>query len=174
MMRRPVGESENSSWRDERLRKYGAILFGGRLIFYLVLEPFEMGADVSSSYDAAAQSSQIVSKSRSPLLSAPHTLHLFLLSLAPKTTPKPLVPRIMLLAVVDSALLRRRVPPPLALSASSSAAALRRAIFSISSAASSASGESGIVSREEMLGERDRNEVGVEGIEEEEKETLDG
>ncbi len=31
-----------------------------------------------------------------------------------------------------------------------------------------------MVSSEEMLGERDRNEVGVEGIEEEEKEMVDG
>jgi len=59
-------------------------------------------------------------------------------------------------------------------SASSSAAALSRAIFSVSRAASSASGESGIVSREEMLGERDRKEVGVDGTDEEEKEMLDG
>lgn len=81
----------------------------------------------------------------------------------------------MLRAVGDSTLLRRCcVSPPFAPSVSSSAAALRRASFSVSRAASSASGESGIVSREEMLGERDRNEVGVEGIEEEEKEMLDG
>jgi hypothetical protein len=52
-----------------------------------------------------------------------------------------------------------------------SAAALRRAIFS---ASSSASGESGIVSREEMLGERDRKDVGVDGIEEDENEELEG
>ncbi len=31
-----------------------------------------------------------------------------------------------------------------------------------------------MVSREEMLGERDRKEVGVEGIEEEEKEMVEG
>ena len=37
------------------------------------------------------------------------------------------------------------------------------------SASSSASGESGIVSREEMLGDLDRNDVGVEGMEPEEK-----
>ncbi len=47
-------------------------------------------------------------------------------------------------------------------------------MFSASSAASSASGESGIVSREDMLGERERREVGVDGIEEEENEILDG
>lgn len=31
-----------------------------------------------------------------------------------------------------------------------------------------------MVSREEILGDRERREVGVDGIEEEEKETLDG
>lgn len=45
---------------------------------------------------------------------------------------------------------------------SASAAAFRRAILSASRAASSASGESGIVSRLEMLGLLDRAEVGVE------------
>jgi hypothetical protein len=48
-----------------------------------------------------------------------------------------------------------------------SAAAFNRAIFS---ASSSASGESGMVSKEEMLGERDLREVGVDGTDEEEKE----
>ena len=36
------------------------------------------------------------------------------------------------------------------------------------SASRSASGESGMVSSEDMLGERDRNDVGVDGIELEE------
>jgi len=49
---------------------------------------------------------------------------------------------------------------------SASAAALSWAIRSDSRAASSASGESGIVSRLEILGLRDRVEVGVDGIEE--------
>ena len=39
--------------------------------------------------------------------------------------------------------------------------------FSSSRAASSASGESGIVSKLEMLGLRDLNEVGVDGTEDE-------
>ncbi len=38
------------------------------------------------------------------------------------------------------------------------------------SASRSASGESGMVSNEEMLGERERREVGVEEMEEEERE----
>jgi len=48
-----------------------------------------------------------------------------------------------------------------------SAAALRLAMWYASAAASSASGESGIVSRDETLGLRERNEVGVDGMEEE-------
>ena len=43
-----------------------------------------------------------------------------------------------------------------------------------SSAASSAYGESGMVSSDDMLGERDRKDVGVEGIDDEENETLEG
>lgn len=42
------------------------------------------------------------------------------------------------------------------------------------SASSSASGLSSMVSREEILGERERNEVGVEGMLEEEKLEFDG
>jgi len=48
-----------------------------------------------------------------------------------------------------------------------SAAALSCAILSASNAASSASGESGIVSRLEILGLRDLAEVGVDGTDEE-------
>lgn len=98
------------------------------------------------------QSSQIVSRSKSPLLSAPQTLHLFLLSWpASLASPLPLPPS----------------NPPLLLP-SLSIAAFNFAIASLSlstaSAAScSASGESGIVSREEMDGERLRNDVGVLG-----------
>lgn len=51
-------------------------------------------------------------------------------------------------------------------SAASFAAACSCACLSTSSAASSASGESGIVSKLDMLGLRDLAEVGVEGIEE--------
>jgi hypothetical protein len=51
------------------------------------------------------------------------------------------------------------VSPPSA----ASAAALSWAILSASKAASSASGESGIVSRLEILGLLDRVEVGVDG-----------
>ena len=104
------------------------------------------------------QSSQMVSRSKSPLLSAPQTLHLFLLSLLPIPIP-------------------RRLPPTSSISGDSlsasswSAAAFKRAIFS---ASSSASGLSSMVSRDEILGERERKEVGVEGMLEEEKLELDG
>lgn len=47
-----------------------------------------------------------------------------------------------------------------------SAAAFNCAMFSASNAAASASGESGIVSKLEILGLRDRAEVGVDGTEE--------
>lgn len=47
--------------------------------------------------------------------------------------------------------------------------------MAIFSASASASGESGIVSSDDMLGERDRSDVGVEGIEPgDEKEELVG
>lgn len=101
------------------------------------------------------QSSQIVSKSRSPRRSAPHTLQRFRLSRDPKPMVRP--------RVGTSRLLRPLMSPP---SAASSAAAFSCAIRSASSAASSASGESGIVSKLEMLGLRDLAEVGVEGIDE--------
>ena len=94
-----------------------------------------------------AQSSQIVSKSRSPLRSAPQTLHLFRLSFI--TPPK---------------LDLRLTPSSASASPSLSAAAFNLARFS---ASSSASGESGMVSRDEMLGERDRKEVGVDGMDDE-------
>ena len=42
------------------------------------------------------------------------------------------------------------------------------------SASSSASGESGMVSSDEILGERERKEVGVEGNEGDDKEKLEG
>lgn len=100
------------------------------------------------------QSSQIVSKSRSWRLSAPQTLHRFRLSLEPKPSVRPRVGT-------------SKLPFPLASPPSAaSAAALSCEILSSSRAASSASGESGIVSRLEMLGLRDRAEVGVEGTEE--------
>lgn len=58
--------------------------------------------------------------------------------------------------------------PSAALSAAS-ASALRREILSASRAASSASGESGIVSRLEMLGLLDRAELGVEDTDDDAK-----
>jgi len=102
------------------------------------------------------QSSQIVSKSRSCRLSAPHTLHLFLES----RRPKPKLRRSLGTSKLD--LLPVSSPP-----FSRSAAAFSRAIRSASSASASASGVSGIVSREEMDGLRERIDVGVDGIEDE-------
>lgn len=108
----------------------------------------------------SVQSSQIVSKSRSPLRSAPHTLHRFLLSREPNVRPR-VLPLLTTLS--------RRFLASMAASSPSaaSAAAFNRAILSASSAASSASGESGIVSKLEILGLRDLIELGVEGTDEE-------
>lgn len=106
-------------------------------------------------------SSQMVSRLRSPRRSAPQTDHRFLLS-RPNAAP----------SVLPRELDKSRVPfvllssPPSA----ASAAAFNCAILSASKAASSASGESGMVSKLEMLGLRDRAEVGVDGTEEDEKE----
>lgn len=97
----------------------------------------------------------MVSRSRSCLLSAPHTLHRFRLSRALK--PLSVLPR----AGASKLLLPLPSSPSTA-----SAAALSWAILSASKAASSASGESGIVSRLEILGLRDLTDVGVEGIDE--------
>jgi len=97
----------------------------------------------------------MVSRSISPLLSAPQTLHRFRLSLDPKLRVRP--------RVGTSRLLRPLGSPPSA----ASAAALSWAILSASRAASSASGESGIVSRLEMLGLLDLVDVGVDGTDEE-------
>lgn len=102
-----------------------------------------------------AQSSQIVSRSRSCLRSAPQTLQRLRLSLEPKPRVRPLVG-------VSGLPLPFESPPSAA-----SAAAFSCAILSASRAASSASGESGIVSKLDMLGLLDRAEIGVEGTEEE-------
>lgn len=66
-----------------------------------------------------------------------------------------------------SILPRRRTCSSPSLSFSLSAAAFSFAMFS---ASNSASGESGMVSREEMLGDRERKDVGVDGIDDDEKE----
>src|SRR3954462_11740841 len=96
----------------------------------------------------------MVSRSRSPLRSAPHTLHRFRLSRDPKPNVRPRMGTSRLLLPFGS-------PPSAA-----SAAAFSCAILSASKAASSASGESGIVSRLDMLGLRDLVDVGVEGMDE--------
>ena len=106
-----------------------------------------------------SQSSQIVSKSKSPRLSAPQTLHLFLLSRMTPPLPK------------TSELALLRMPSSPSESLSLSAAAFSLAMFS---ASISASGESGMVSREEMLGERERKDVGVDGMDDDEKEEFEG
>jgi len=112
----------------------------------------------SSRKSGASQSSQIVSKFRSLLFSAPQTLHLFLLSLPPNppvlgTTPLPA-------PTADDT--------PLGMPyKSKNLFRSSRCRLSSSTAKASASGVSGIVSREEIDGERDRVEVGVLGMEEE-------
>lgn len=62
-----------------------------------------------------------------------------------------------------------KLPLLLTISSPSLSFALSTAAFNLAkfSASNSASGESGIVSREEILGERERKDVGVEGIDEE-------
>jgi hypothetical protein len=97
--------------------------------------------------ESIAQSSQMVSKFRSLLFSAPQTLHLFLLSLLPNP-PK---------------LVRLNESLPL------SDALLNRSSFSASIASASASGVSGMVSKLEMLGLRERRDVGVEGMDDAEE-----
>jgi hypothetical protein len=104
----------------------------------------------------------MVSKLKSPLLSAPHTLHLFRLSRELNPTPN-VLPRMP--EVSKAALVFESSTPSAA-----SAAAFSCAILSASRAASSASGESGMVSKLDMLGLRDLVEVGVEGTEDEAKE----
>ena len=104
------------------------------------------------------QSSQIVSRLRSSRRSAPHTLHLFRLSLLePYAKLRPRVGTSKLALFFESG-----VSTP----SNASAAALICANLSASRAASSASGESGIVSKLEMLGLRDLADVGVDGIDE--------
>lgn len=100
----------------------------------------------------------MVSRSRSPRRSAPQTLHLLRLSLDPKLRVRPRggTSRLDLgfESVEESEL------------SAASASAFSRANLSASRAASSASGESGIVSKLEILGLLDRAEVGVEGTDE--------
>lgn len=109
--------------------------------------------EISANMPMQIQSSQIVSRSRSPRLSAPHTLHLFLESRLPKPKVRPRS---------GTSRLERRWSPP----SSRSAAALSLAIRSASIASSSASGLSSMVSRDEIEGLRERIEVGVEGTDE--------
>ena len=99
----------------------------------------------------------MVSRFKSPRLSAPQTLHLLRLSRVPKPSvlPRPPVPSKVVFSFGSSP------------ESAASAAALSCAILSASNAAASASGESGIVSRLDILGLRDRADVGVEGTEDE-------
>lgn len=112
------------------------------------------------------QSSQMVSRSRSCRRSAPQTLHRLRLSLRATYPPEP--PRIVVNELGASDAPRRLLAE--VASSAASAAAFNCAIRSSSRASFSASGMSGIVSREEMLGLRERRLVGVEGTEMEETE----
>jgi hypothetical protein len=99
------------------------------------------------------QSSQIVSKSRSALLSPPQMLHLFLSRPEPPLRPNP--------KPLGTSKLRLRGP-----SSSSSLSAISFSRCDSSSTASdSRSGTSSMVSRELIDGERERAEDGVEEIE---------
>ena len=118
----------------------------------------------SPSTECPLQSSQIVSKSKSALLSPPQILHRFL-SL-PRPTPRNRgISRLPFLRLL-------RPPSPSSLSSPSPASARSAASFSRSirsssswaSDSSSSSGASSMVSREEMDGLRDRAEVGVLGM----------
>lgn len=100
------------------------------------------------------QSSQIVSKSRSPLLSPPQMLHLFL--------SLPLPPFLLNPNPRGTSKLLLRDPSS---SSSSSAGALSLRILSASIAWLSRSGASSIVSSDEIDGERERMEDGVEEME---------
>ena len=95
--------------------------------------------------------SSMTSSEKSPRLSAPQTDHLFRFSLPANR--------------ISSELLRFESLPS-ASSFSPPAARCLRYSSSSNRAASSASGVSGMVSRELMEGERERNDVGVLGIEE--------
>ena len=102
----------------------------------------------------------MVSRFRSPRRSAPQTLHRFRLSRELKPNDRPRIPK------PSGAGLGFPSSP----SSTASAAIFNWAIRSASRAASSASGESGMVSKLDMLGLRDRADVGVEGTEEDAKE----
>lgn len=90
-------------------------------------------------------SSQIVSRSRSPLLSAPQTLHRFLLSLM----PRPPASELKLIRLLLTSSLR---------------SSLSTAAFSLAmlSASASSSGVSSMVSNDDTLGDLERADVGVE------------
>jgi hypothetical protein len=103
--------------------------------------------------DDIVQSSQIVSKSRSALLSPPQMLHRFLSLPEPPSLPNP--------KPLGTSKLRLLGPSS---SSSLSAISFRRCDSS-STASYSRSGASSIVSRELMEGEREREEDGVEEIE---------
>lgn len=100
------------------------------------------------------QSSHMVSRSRSCLRSAPQTDHLLGLLLAPN--PNPLISIELRLLNSPASLTSLSSPFTIALSLAYSSASSR--------AASSASGVSGMVSRELIEGERDRKDVGVLGM----------
>lgn len=138
------GDSEKARARKSRKSKEGGVYVKGLA---------DCGRP-STSHHRLHQSSQMVSRSRSPRRSAPQTLHLFRLSLEPKLMVRPRVGTSRLPLPLESG-----PSPPSA----ASAAAFSWAIRSASRAASSASGESGIVSRLEMLGLLDLVDVGVEG-----------
>lgn len=127
----------------------------------VVDEARRSGGLVDGTGEALLQSSQMVSRSRSCRRSAPQTLHRLRLSLRSVYPPDP--PRMVVNELGTSDAPRRRLAVVAASAAS--AAAFNCAMRSSSRASFSASGMSGIVSRDEMLGLRERRLVGVEGTE---------
>lgn len=108
------------------------------------------------------QSSQMVSKSRSALRSPPQTLQRFLLPSPRLPNPNP-----TLVLAPGISRLPLRLPsssPESSPLSAASAAALALPLRSDSMASHSRSGVSSIVSSEDTLGERERDEVGVEGM----------
>lgn len=150
----PKNASEKITWGGA-----ARLFFLHRFVYYATPEtPFNIVLP------SLLQSSQMVSKSRSLRRSAPQTLQRFrFMSLDPYPSVRPRGGASIAARPFPSAC--SPSPASAASAASATATALSWASLSASRAASSASGVSGIVSKLEMLGLRDRADVGVDGTE---------
>lgn len=120
--------------------------------------PF-VGRIAQAGFALSDQSSHIVSKSRSALLSPPHTDHRFLSRLPLRLNPKPRgASRLLRLGGLSS------TSSPRSDRSARSAASFNLSIRSASIASLSRSGASSMVSKELIEGDRERCEVGVEGM----------